>query len=154
MGWPERREAAESCRPELNNAAGPGDRDDFAASLAKGRGGFHTFFGSTEGIALVPRIEQIEKMLASSPDDVFLNFALAMEQVKAGRQEQAVAGFRRVIELDPDYVPAYTQLSNTLIDLGRKEEAKTVLASGVEAATRAGDKHAAGKMSDKLKLLE
>ncbi|MBP8789783.1 MAG: hypothetical protein KBH41_20420 [Azonexus sp.] len=58
------------------------------------------------------------------------------------------------IELDPDYVPAYTQLSNALIDLGRKEEAKAVLASGVEAAARAGDKHAAGKMGDKLKLLE
>jgi len=102
----------------------------------------------------VPRIEQIAKMLASSPDDVFLNFALAMERGKAGQQEQAVAGFRRVIELDPDYVPAYTQLSNTLIDLGRKDEAKAVLASGVQAATRTGDKHAAGKMGDKLKLLE
>jgi predicted Zn-dependent protease len=102
----------------------------------------------------VSRIEQIEKMLASSPGDVFLNFALAMEQVKAGQAESALAGFQRVTELDPNYISAYTQLSNTLIDLGRKDEAKAVLARGVEAATRTGDKHAAGKMRDALKLLE
>ena len=102
----------------------------------------------------MPRIEQITKMLASSPDDVFLNFAMAMEQVKIGQPEQAVAGFRRVIELDRDYVPAYTQLSNTLIALGRKDEAMAILAKGVEAAARTGDKHAAGKMGDALKLLE
>jgi Flp pilus assembly protein TadD len=100
------------------------------------------------------RIEQIEKMLASNPDDVFLNFALAMEQVKSGQSEQALAGFQRVTELDPNYVPAYTQLSNTLIALARKDEARAVLARGVEAATRTGDSHAAGKMRDALKLLE
>ncbi len=100
------------------------------------------------------RLEQIEKMLAASPDDVFLNFALAMEQVKAGQHEQAIARFQRVTELDPNYVPAYTQWSNTLIALGRKGEAKAILSRGVEAATRAGDKHAAGKMRDALKLLE
>lgn len=99
------------------------------------------------------RIEQIEKMLASSPDDVFLNFALAMEQVRAGRQEEAVLAFQRVTELDPTYIAAYTQMSNSLIALGRKEEARGVLSRGVEAAVRAGDKHAADKMRDALKLL-
>jgi len=144
----------ETCRPEFNHTAGLGRCGDLDAALPNARGAFHTFTGLTEGIARVPRIEQITKMLASSPDDVFLSFALAMEQVKAGQQEQAVAGFRRVIELDPDYVPAYTQLSNTLIALGRKDEAKAVLASGVQAATRAGDKHAAGKMREALTLLD
>ena len=100
------------------------------------------------------RLEQIEKMLASTPDDVFLNFALAMEQVKAGEHEQAIARFGRVTELDPNYVPAYTQLSNTFIALGRKDDAKAVLARGVEAATRTGDKHAVSKMGDALRLLE
>jgi Flp pilus assembly protein TadD len=102
----------------------------------------------------VSRIEQIEKMLAATPDDVFLNFALAMEQVKAGQPEQAIARFRRVTELDPKYISAYTQLSHTLIALGRKDEAKVALSRGVEAATLTGDKHAAGKMRDALKLLE
>jgi len=102
----------------------------------------------------VSRLEQIEKMLAGSPDDVFLNFALAMEQVKAGQHEQAIARFERVTQLDPNYVPAYTQLSRTFITLGRKDEAKAALSRGVEAATRAGDKHAVSKMSDALKLLE
>jgi Flp pilus assembly protein TadD len=101
----------------------------------------------------VSRIEQIEKMLASSPDDAFLNFALAMEQVKAGRPEQAVARFQRVAELDPNYLSAYTQLSKTLIALGRKDEARAVLSRGVDAATRTGDKHAAAKMRDTLTLL-
>ena len=37
-------------------------------------------------------------MLAAEPRDVFLNFSLAMEYAKAGRQEEAVTQFGRVIE--------------------------------------------------------
>ncbi len=48
----------------------------------------------------MPSIEQLGKLLAAEPDDVFLNFALAMEYVGAGRLDDAVRQFARVLELD------------------------------------------------------
>ena len=92
-------------------------------------------------------------MLASGPEDVFLNFSLAMEYVKAGRQEEAVTQFARVTDLDPDYIAAYSQQAAALIALGRKDEAQVVLREGIEAAERTGDTHAAQQMNETLALL-
>ena len=99
------------------------------------------------------RLEQIEKMLAAEPADVFLNFSLAMEYVHADRPSDAIAQFVRVADLDSDYVAVYPQWANLLIGLGRKEEAKGVLGQGIAAAGRIGDKHAGEKMTETLKVL-
>ncbi|MBP7935752.1 MAG: tetratricopeptide repeat protein [Phycisphaerae bacterium] len=99
------------------------------------------------------RLDRIKQMLAAEPADVFLNFSLAMELVKEGRQEDAVAQFARVSELDPAYVPAYFQRANALVAMGRKADAKAVLQLGIAAARKAGDKHAASEMGQMLSLL-
>lgn len=99
------------------------------------------------------RREQIEKMLAADPDDLFLNFALAMEYAKERSVDEAVSQFDRVIELDPKHVPAYLQKARTLVDAGRADAARDTLIRGVAAANDAGDKHAATEMSDMLKML-
>ena len=99
------------------------------------------------------RLEQLEKLLAAEPRDVFLNFALAMEYFKAGRHEEALAQFGRVNEIDPDYVAAYFHKGNSLVALGRREEAKPVLQKGIEVAKRTKNPHAADEMGDLLALL-
>ena len=99
------------------------------------------------------RLEQIEKMLAAEPEDVFLNFSLAMEYARAGRQEEAAGQFARVAELDGDYVAAYPQWANILIALERRSEAREVLNKGIAAAKRINDKHAADQMTKTLNML-
>ena len=99
------------------------------------------------------RLEQLEKLLVAEPRDVFVNFALAMEYFKAGRHEEALVQFGRVNEIDPDYVPAYFQKGNSLVSLGRQQEAKAVFEKGIEVARRVGNNHAADEMADVLKLL-
>jgi tetratricopeptide (TPR) repeat protein len=101
----------------------------------------------------VSRLDQIEKLLAAEPQDLFLNFSLAMEYVKLGRPDDAIAQFARVIELDGDYVAAYFQQANTLVAMNRVEDARASLNAGIEAARRIGDDHAVGEMSDALALL-
>lgn len=101
----------------------------------------------------MPRIESIQKMLESEPQDVFLNFALAMEYLKADRKEDALAQFESVNRLDPDYVPAYLQRGQTLIALNRKDDGRSVLREGIDVAQRTGDKHAAQEMRDMVDLL-
>ena len=94
----------------------------------------------------MPSREQIEKLLGAEPDDVFLNFGLAMELKKADLTDEAIAQFDRVIQLDPAYTAAYYHKGNTLIALGRNEEAKPVLQAGVEASRQAGNQHAESEM--------
>ncbi len=99
------------------------------------------------------RLEQIQKMLTAEPNDVFLNFGMAMEYVKADRLEDAVAQFARVNEIDPHYIAAYFQRGNTLITIGRLHDASAVLREGIEVAERIGDQHAAAEMGEVLATL-
>lgn len=99
------------------------------------------------------RLEQLQKLLAAEPDDVFLNFGLAMEFFKTGQHAEALAQFDRVIALDPDYVAAHFQKGNSLVAMGRSDEARRVLTDGIAVARRIGNAHAAGEMADLLESL-
>ena len=101
----------------------------------------------------MPRLEQLEALLASEPNDVFLNYSLAMELAKAQRWEECLARYDRVIVLDPTYIAAHAQKGKTLIDLGRKEEARQALAAGIERAQAAGNRHAKDDMEQLLRAL-
>ena len=96
------------------------------------------------------RIHKIQQLLEKEPDDAFLNFGLAMEFIKEGNTESAIEAFDRVLTLDPSYSAAHYHKGNTLLGLGRLEEAKTVLEQGVAAAKAAGDSHTQGEMQELL----
>ncbi len=99
------------------------------------------------------RLELLEKHLSSEPDDVFLNFGLAMELAKAGRYEDSLARFDRVIELDAGYVVAHFQKAKTLLQMGDREASKQALAAGISGAEACGDHHAKGEMQEMLDTL-
>jgi len=92
-------------------------------------------------------------MLATDPEDPFLNFALAMEFAKIDQHDEALGQFDRVMELDRTYVPAYFQKANVLVSLNRHEEARQVFAEALSVAEQTGDKHAAAEIRDALALL-
>ncbi len=99
------------------------------------------------------RLEQIQKMLASEPEDIFLNFSLAMELAKLRRFDEAVAQYRRLHELAPDYVPAFFQRGNTLVAAGDTDGARQALEEGIAVARRVGDQHAADEMQGVIDML-
>ena len=99
------------------------------------------------------RRKQLEEMLASDPDDAFLNYALAKELLTAGETTAALAAFDRVITLHPDYVPAYFQKGQALAETGEIEAARAVLTDGITVAERTRDTHAAAEMTDFLESL-
>lgn len=102
----------------------------------------------------MPTVEQLEKLLASEPNDPFLNFGLAMALDKAGRRDEALARFDRTLEFDSDYVPAYFQKARVQADAGKMGNARETLNQGIETARRVGDTHAEGEMSEFLATLE
>lgn len=100
------------------------------------------------------RREMIEEMLAESPGDAELRYMLAMEYASAGDDAGAVRCFQEMIEVAPNYPPAYHQAGRALQRLNRIAEARTLLTQGIPLALKQGDQHAAGEMTELLQSLE
>lgn len=84
------------------------------------------------------RIEALERMLRSRPDDPRLSFGLALEYLKAGRTEDGVRELRSYLERADDEGNAWGRLGAALRELGREEEARDAYRRGVDAARRHG----------------
>jgi tetratricopeptide (TPR) repeat protein len=90
-------------------------------------------------------MENIEKLLAflkEAPGDPFLKHALALEYIKAGRDEAARGLFIEILTADPDYVGSYYHLAGLLDRTGDREGAISWYEQGMAAAKRKGDQHA------------
>lgn len=101
----------------------------------------------------VSRIEQIRKLLAQSPNDTFLLYSLGMEQLSQGSPHEAAATFDRVLELDENYLPAYTQGAAARRQAGDLPAAAAMLEKALALANRQGDTHAADRISLLLEAL-
>lgn len=99
------------------------------------------------------KIDQIRKMLTADPNDILLNYALAMELHNAGQHAESLAQFDKVIQIDPGYSAAYMQKAKALISLNRHSEARGVLQAGIQAARQRGDLHAVDKMEELLRAI-
>lgn len=90
---------------------------------------------------MTDRIQAIQSMLAKNPKDVFLHYSLGMEQAAAGDQAGAVESFRRCIQLDDGYLPAYVEAGKTLRACKDYAAAREVFAAGMELAAVQGETH-------------
>ena len=99
------------------------------------------------GTIQMSRREKLEEMLKSSPDDVFLHYALALDSISHGDTAAGSAGFEQALMLDPKYVPAYFQLGQVLAGGGNTSEAQSVIRNGIDVAREVGDAHAEREMS-------
>ena len=84
------------------------------------------------------RIEALQRLAATRPDDPRARFGLALEYEKAGRWEEMIAELRRYLALADDEGNAYGRLGHALRELGRDEEARAAYRQGIEAAQRHG----------------
>ncbi|MDB4766931.1 hypothetical protein OAG71_04505 [bacterium] len=99
------------------------------------------------------RREQIESMLKDSPDDTFLQYALAMELKSEGQHELSLKLFGELMKSDPPHVPAFFMAGQQLAGLDRIEEAQEILKQGIEQANQQGNAHASGEMTEFLMSL-
>ena len=101
----------------------------------------------------MPNRKQLEQLLESDPDDVFLQYAVAKACVSEGDVETGLSRFQSVIDGHPEYVPAYFQKGQALAERGRVVEARDILRLGIEAARKSGDRHAESEMTEFLEAL-
>ena len=100
------------------------------------------------------RIESMRQFAEQFPDNPFPRYALALEYKNAGESEAAVETFRLLTTRLPDYVPAYLQFGMLLDQMGRIDEAREVLTTGIEKARETGNSHALGEMQGVLSGLD
>lgn len=96
------------------------------------------------------RRQQLEVLLADDPKDPFLRYGMAMEFSSEGDHETALRWLNELIQVQPEYVPAYLQAGQALVRLDREEEARAVYRAGIAMAKKMDDAHAAGEMEQFL----
>lgn len=99
------------------------------------------------------RIEILKGFLNDNPNDSFSRYALALEYVKLGQNDDALREFETVKTNDPQYVATYYQLGQLYQKLGKTQEAEKTLRTGITVATKAGDEHTRSELEAALEGL-
>lgn len=102
----------------------------------------------------MPSVDAIKKIIQQVPNDPFPRYGLAMEYRKLKQYDDAKAAFAELATKFPDYVPQYLMNAQMLVEIGDKVTAKAVIETGLAAAKKKGDGHAAGELSALLGELE
>jgi predicted Zn-dependent protease len=84
------------------------------------------------------RIETFRAMVAKNPSNPLAHFGLANEAMKEGLWDEARANYESYLAAHDDEGNAYGRLAEAYERLGRNEDARAALHSGIEAATRFG----------------
>lgn len=88
------------------------------------------------------RIEQLKTFLQSSPDDAFVQHALALEHIKRGDDAEAKELFQAVLAKNEDYTGSYYHLAKLLERTGEREAAIAVYEKGLAKCKALNETHA------------
>jgi tetratricopeptide (TPR) repeat protein len=100
------------------------------------------------------RVQFLRESITSNPGDTFARYGLAVELAQDGHADEAWEHFQYLLEQHPEYAPTYYQAGMLLVNQGRSEEARKVLAQGAELTRRLGQKHAESELIAALESLE
>jgi len=99
------------------------------------------------------RLEALQTMVAADPANSFTRYGLAMEFVKAGQLENAVAEFGKLLEFNPNYAAAYFHGGQALEKLGQLDRARALYTKGIEVTGATGDLHTRSELQAALDIL-
>ncbi len=102
----------------------------------------------------LPRKELIFDMLLKEPNDVFLNYALAMEHLSTEEWKEADLQFKKVLNINPNYLPCFYQLGQVNEKLDNIDIALTYYKQGVEQAKSQNNTKALGELNEAIWMLE
>jgi Tfp pilus assembly protein PilF len=102
----------------------------------------------------VDRIAKLQEYLTATPDDSFLQHALALEHIKLGDDAAARALFEAILEREPGYTGSYYHLGKLMERAGDTTAAIAVYERGMDACKKAGDQHALGELRGAKEELE
>jgi len=99
---------------------------------------------------MMNRVEILKGFLEENSKDSFSRYALALEYVKLGQNDDAVREFETVKANDPDYVATYFQLGQLYQKLGKSHDAEKTFRTGITVAAKIGDEHTRSELEGAL----
>lgn len=100
------------------------------------------------------RTDQLKQYLSESPDDAFLNYALAIEMVGEENDIEAEKIFRRLLEIHPNYSATYYHLGKLLERKKAKDEAISMYETGISVSKANNEMHQVSELQSALLELE
>ena len=99
-------------------------------------------------------LEILKELTRKDPNNPLGRYGLANEYLKLGMYEQAVAEISTYLKLKEDEGAAYRILGESLLKLGRKDEAREAYRKGIEAAGRHGHMDMVFEFQETLESLD
>src|SRR5215813_4428387 len=96
------------------------------------------------------RLETFRAMVAKNPANALAQYGLANEAAKENLLEEAREHYQAYLAASDDEGNGYQRLADVLVRLGRVDEARVALRSGIEAARRFGHPGMASELDVKL----
>jgi tetratricopeptide (TPR) repeat protein len=100
------------------------------------------------------RKDMLLNLLSSEPNDVFLNYALAMELEGLNHHEEAEKQFLKTLDVSTDYLPCFYRLGQIAEKIRGKEKALEYYRKGLELAKKLNDTRTVGEINQAIELLE
>ena len=97
------------------------------------------------------RIQQFRQMVEADPDNELGHFSLGRACLDAGRFDDAVVSFKRVLQLNPKMSKAYQLLGEAFARAGRRKEGVELVTRGIRIANQQGDRMPRDAMADLLR---
>ena len=99
---------------------------------------------------LQDRISQFRKMANDDPENELGHYRLGQLLQEAGQHADAIASFRRTLELSPQFSKVFQLLAASFLKLNQRDEAIKTLKHGFEVADERGDNIPRDEMSRML----
>jgi tetratricopeptide (TPR) repeat protein len=100
------------------------------------------------------RFIQLQQMLKDEPNDLFLNYSIAMEYLSAGDIQKAIKAFQRTLQLKPDYIPAFYQLGKAYESISEMEKALSYYRQGLDLARLQKNNKSVNEFGEAIFMLE
>ena len=96
----------------------------------------------------------LELMLKAEPNDIFLNYALAMELMSEKDYLNADMQLKKTLELNKEYLPCYYQLGQVNERLNKINDAIQFYQNGIVLAKKTFNTKALNELKEALWLIE
>ena len=91
-------------------------------------------------IESMDRIDTIKQLLSQNPNDIFLNYALAMEYMSISDWNSAIIQLEWIRNNQSDYLPLYYQLAHVYEEINDTDNAIVIYNEGINIAIKHSNK--------------
>jgi len=102
----------------------------------------------------VQRLQQIQEMLKSEPNDSFLNYALALELAKSNDIKKSIEVIETLLDRESNYLGAYYQLGKSYEQINDSKKAIDAYSRGITIAKQQNNKKAEHELTEALFILK